>query len=93
LVTKNNIGLAQMRETLEQQKVSQGLTTKEAFDYPLDLKDSRLNISQELAMQEPTQFLYSWILFNYPEVTEVEKPEIYKNPLNYLLQVNTVIAA
>ena len=93
LVTKNNISLAQMRETLEQQKVSSGLTTKEAFNYPLDLTDSILNISQEAAMQENAQFLYSWILFNYPEVSEVEKIEIYKNPINYLLQVNTVIAA
>ena len=93
LVTKNNISLAQMRETLKQQKVSQGLTAKEAFNYPLDLSDSILNISQEDAMQENAQFLYSWILFNYPEVTEVEKIEIYKNPINYLLQVNTVIAA
>jgi hypothetical protein len=93
LVTKNNISLAQMRETLEQQKVTQGLTAKEAFDYPLDLSDSILNISQEAAMQENAQFLYSWILFNYPEVSEVEKIEIYKNPINYLLQVNTVIAA
>ena len=93
LVTKNNISLAQMRETLEQQKVTQGLTAKEAFDYPLDLSDSILNIPQEAAMQENAQFLYSWILFNYPEVSEVEKIEIYKNPINYLLQVNTVIAA
>ena len=93
LATKNNISLAQMRETLEQQKVSSGLTTKEAFNYPLDLTDSILNISQEAAMQENAQFLYSWILFNYPEVSEVEKIEIYKNPINYLLQVNTVIAA
>ena len=93
LVTKNNISLAQMRETIEQQKVSSGLTTKEAFNYPLDLSDSILNISQEAAMQENAQFLYSWILFNYPEVSEVEKIEIYKNPINYLLQVNTVIAA
>jgi hypothetical protein len=93
LVTKNNISMAQMRETLEQQKVTQGLTAKEAFDYPLDLSDSILNIPQEAAMQENAQFLYSWILFNYPEVSEVEKIEIYKNPINYLLQVNTVIAA
>jgi len=93
LVTKNNISLAQMRETLEQQKVTQGLTPKEAFDYPLDLSDSILNIPQEAAMQENAQFLYSWILFNYPEVSEVEKIEIYKNPINYLLQVNTIIAA
>jgi len=93
LATKNNISLAQMRETIEQQKVSSGLSAKEAFNYPLDLSDSILNISQEAAMQENAQFLYSWILFNYPEVSEVEKIEIYKNPINYLLQVNTVIAA
>ena len=93
LATKNNISLAQMRETIEQQKVSSGLSNKEAFNYPLDLTDSILNISQEAAMQENAQFLYSWILFNYPEVSEVEKIEIYKNPINYLLQVNTVIAA
>ena len=93
LVTKNNISLVQMRETLEQQKISQGLTTKEAFNYPLDLTDSILNVPQEDAMQENAQFLYSWILFNYPEVSEVDKIEIYKNPMEYLLQVNTVIAA
>jgi hypothetical protein len=93
LVTKNNISLVQMRETLEQQKISQGLTTKEAFNYPLDLTDSILNVPQEDAMQENAQFLYSWILFNYPEVSEVDKIEIYKNPMEYLLQVNMVIAA
>jgi len=93
LITKNNISLAQMRETLEQQKVSTGLTTKEAFDYPLDFTHSALNVPQSEAMQKDSVFLYSWILFNYPEITEVEKIEIYKNPINYLLKVNTVIAA
>ena len=82
-----------MKQTLKEQNASSGITCKDAFDYPLDLTDSILNISQEDAMQENAQFLYSWILFNYPEVTEVEKIEIYKNPINYLLQVNTIIAA
>ena len=93
LQAKNNISLLKMKQTLKEQSAPSGITCKDAFDYPLDLTDSVLNISQEDAMQENAQFLYSWILFNYPEVTEVEKIEIYKNPINYLLQVNTVIAA
>ena len=93
LQAKNNISLLKMKQTLKEQNASSGITCKDAFDYPLDLTDSILNISQEDAMQENAQFLYSWILFNYPEVTEVEKIEIYKNPINYLLQVNTIIAA
>ena len=93
LQAKNNISLLKMKQTLKEQNAPSGITCKDAFDYPLDLSDSILNISQEDAMQENAQFLYSWILFNYPEVTEVEKIEIYKNPINYLLQVNTVIAA
>ena len=93
LQAKNNISLLKMKQTLKEQNAPSGITCKDAFDYPLDLTDSILNISQEDAMQENAQFLYSWILFNYPEVTEVEKVEIYKNPINYLLQVNTVIAA
>jgi hypothetical protein len=93
LQAKNNISLLKMKQTLKEQNAPSGITCKDAFDYPLDLTDSILNIPQEDAMQENAQFLYSWILFNYPEVTEVEKIEIYKNPINYLLQVNTVIAA
>ena len=93
LQAKNNISLLKMKQTLKEQNAPSGITCKDAFDYPLDLTDSILNISQEDAMQENAQFLYSWILFNYPEVTEVEKIEIYKNPINYLLQVNTIIAA
>ena len=93
LQAKNNISLLKMKQTLKEQNAPSGITCKDAFDYPLDLSDSILNIPQEDAMQENAQFLYSWILFNYPEVTEVEKIEIYKNPINYLLQVNTVIAA
>ena len=93
LQAKNNISLLKMKQTLKEQNAPSGITCKDAFDYPLDLTDSILNISQEDAMQKDSVFLYSWILFNYPEVTEVEKIEIYKNPINYLLQVNTVIAA
>ena len=93
LQAKNNISLLKMKQTLKEQNAPSGITCKDAFDYPLDLTDSILNISQEDAMQKDSVFLYSWILFNYPEVTEVEKIEIYKNPINYLLQVNRVIAA
>ena len=91
LQPKNTISLLKMKQTLKEQNAPSGISCKDAFDYPLDLSNSRLNISQELAMQEPTQFLYSWILFNYPEVTDFEKPEIYKNPIGYLLQANTVL--
>jgi len=87
LQAKNNISLLKMKQTLKEQNAPSGITCKDAFDYPLDLTDSILNISQEDAMQENAQFLYSWILFNYPEVTEVEKIEIYKNPINYLRQL------
>ena len=38
-----------------------------AFNYPLDLTNSYLNVELEIALLNGNQFLYDWILFNYPE--------------------------
>ena len=93
---KNNIPIGKIIKALKDEhnkRNAEFLSCKEAFDYPIDYTGSRLNIPQEEAMQENAQFLYSWILFNYPDISEVEKIEIRKKPINYLLQVNTIIAA
>ena len=91
LQPKNTVSLIKMKQTLKQQIQSAGITCKEAFDYPLDFTHSALNVPQSEAMQKDSVFLYSWILFNYPAITEVEKLEVYRNPIGYLLQVNKVL--
>ena len=91
LQPKNTLSLIAMKRTLKEQNKSAGITCKEAFDYPLDFTHSALNIEQSEAMQKDSVFLYSWILFNYPEISEVEKLEVYRNPIGYLLQVNKVL--
>ena len=91
LQPKNTLSLIAMKRTLKEQNKSAGITCKEAFDYPLDFTHSALNIEQSEAMQKDSVFLYSWILFHYPEITEVEKLEVYRNPIGYLLQVNKVL--
>lgn len=91
LQPKNTTSLMVMKRTLKEQNQSSGIKCKEAFDYPLDFTHSALNVPQSEAMQKDSVFLYSWILFNYPEITEVEKLDVYRNPIGYLLQVNTVL--
>ena len=91
LQPKNTVSLIVMKRTLKEQIKSAGITCKEAFDYPLDFTHSALNVPQSEAMQKDSVFLYSWILFNYPEITEVEKLDVYRNPIGYLLQVNKVL--
>ena len=91
LQPKNTLSLIAMKRTLKEQNKSAGITCKEAFDYPLDFTNSALNIEQSEAMQKDSVFLYSWILFNYPEISEVEKLDVYRNPIGYLLQVNKVL--
>ena len=91
LQPKNTLSLIAMKRTLKEQNKSAGITCKEAFDYPLDFTHSALNVTQSEAMQKDSVFLYSWILFNYPEISEVEKLDVYRNPIGYLLQVNKVL--
>jgi hypothetical protein len=91
LQPKNTISLTKMKRTLLEQRQSNGITCKEAFDYPLDFTHSALNVPQSEAMQKDTVFLYSWILFNYPDISELEKFEVYRNPVGYLLQENKVL--
>ena len=91
LQPKNTLSLIAMKRTLKEQNQTSGITCKEAFDYPLDFTHSALNVPQSEAMQKDSVFLYSWILFNYPAITEVEKLEVYRNPIGYLLQVNKVL--
>ena len=91
LQPKNTLSLIAMKRTLKEQNKSAGITCKEAFDYPLDFTHSALNVPQSEAMQKDSVFLYSWILFNYPDISEVEKLEVYRNPVAYLLQVNKVL--
>jgi hypothetical protein len=91
LQPKNTVSLIAMKRTLKEQNKSAGITCKEAFDYPLDFTHSALNVEQSEAMQKDSVFLYSWILFHYPDITEVEKLEVYRNPIGYLLQANKVL--
>ena len=53
------------------------ITPKEAFDYPLDLTGSVLNCSKEVALKKGGGFSISWIAFNYPDATEIEKDNRY----------------
>jgi hypothetical protein len=91
LQPKNTLSLIAMKRTLKEQNQTSGITCKEAFDYPLDFTHSALNVEQSEAMQKDSVFLYSWILFHYPDISEVEKLDVYRNPIGYLLQANKVL--
>lgn len=64
------------------------LSTEEAFNYDLDLKDSVLNVSKEKAMSNNLGFLISWIFFHNPKLTEEEKDEIRKYPMLFFNPIN-----
>ena len=63
-----------------------------AFNYPLDLTNSYLNVELEIALLNGNQFLYDWILFNYPETTELQKAAMRAEPFEYISQLQTIAA-
>jgi hypothetical protein len=63
-----------------------------AFNYPLDLTNSYLNVELEIALLNGNQFLYDWILFNYPETTEIQKVAMRAEPFKYISQLQTIAA-
>ena len=63
-----------------------------AFNYPLDLTNSYLNVELEIALLNGNQFLCDWILFNYPNTTELEKVTMRAAPFEYISQLQTIAA-
>jgi len=63
------------------------ITLNEAFDYPLDLTNSTLSVSEEEAIQRnDNAFLYSWIKFNMGrELTPMEDVYAEKNALEFIM--------
>lgn len=63
------------------------ITLNEAFDYPLDLTNSALNISEEEAIQRNNNaFLYSWIKFNMGrELSTMEDLYASVNALEFIM--------
>ena len=64
----------------------------EAFDYDLDLSDSVLNIDESEAVQKGNQFLYSWICFHNPDLTETDKLYIDADPMAWILKTGLRVA-
>ena len=60
------------------------LTTKEAFDYDLELDHSILNCDESEAIQRGKDFLSSWILFHYRDLTEEQRYSVKRHPLPFL---------
>ena len=60
------------------------ISLKKAFDYPLDLTKSVLSIDDdERLFSKSDEFITSWIYFNNPNLTEIERMEYKINPLSY----------
>ena len=68
------------------------VTPEVAFDYPLDFTNSILNVDIEIALLKGSDFLYNWILFNYPETTDIQKAVMRNKPFEYLSELQTVAA-
>ncbi len=77
--------IEEIRELIKEEII---LPTKEAFDYDLDLTDSVLNCTLESAMQQDTLFLFSWIAFHNPELTDEEREEVKYCPMLYFKDKN-----
>ena len=63
-----------------------------AFNYPLDFTNSYLNVELEIALLNGNQFLCDWILFNYPNTTELQKVAMRAAPFEYISQLQTIAA-
>ena len=68
------------------------VSAKVAFNYPLDFTNSYLNVELEIALLNGNQFLCDWILFNYPDTTEIEKVTMRTQPFEYISQLQTIAA-
>lgn len=90
----DNISIEQMRETLKgQEKPQYNINQKDAFNYKLDLKDSVLNCSETEAMIKGDVFLTSWILFNNPDLKEIDRLNVKINPFQFLEYQNMCLAS
>jgi len=66
------------------------VSVTDAFDYPLDLKDSVLNIDEsERLFYKGDEFITSWIYFNNKNLTESEILEYKINPMAYFREKET----
>jgi hypothetical protein len=68
------------------------VTPEIAFDYALDFTNSILNVDIEIALLKGSEFLYNWVLFNYPETTDLQKAAMRNKPFEYLSELQTVAA-
>jgi len=69
------------------------ITTEDAFNYELDLSSSMLNVSEDNAKKQNTNFLFSWILFNNPNLTDTEIENIKYCPMLFFETDNTLLYA
>ena len=93
IVILNDITLNDMMQVLSNHIKNNDITAKTAYSHDLDLKDSVLNIPEIEAVQKDNLFLTSWILFNYPDLNEIEKMEAKSNPLSFLQLANLQVAS
>ena len=94
IVPMNELTLKEMQQGLkERPKIPIPEVSPEvAFNYPLDLSNSYLNVDLEIALHNGYQFLCDWILFNYPNTTELEKVTMRAAPFEYISQLQTIAA-
>jgi hypothetical protein len=83
----------EVANSIENVKDRKEISLQDAFNYDLDLTDSILQVDEIEAVQRGNQFLYSWICFHNPELTENDKLYIDINPMDFLLRDNYSIAA
>jgi hypothetical protein len=83
----------EMVNSIENVKERKEVSLQDAFNYDLDLTDSVLQVDETEAVQRGDQFLYSWICFHNPELTENDKLYIDINPMAYILRNDFSIAA
>ena len=68
------------------------LAPAEAFDFDLDLSGSILHCDEAEAIQSGRDFLYSWICFHNPQLTDNEKLYVDSNPMQWILNTGQIVA-
>jgi len=81
----NDVVEVELKEDYELTPKRYDISTKEAFDYDLDLSGSVLACDEETAIQKGGVFLYSWIKFNLnKELTQYEDSLAKYTPLEFI---------
>ena len=63
-----------------------------AFNSDLDLSGSILHCDEDVAIQYGKDFLYSWICFHNPELTDNDKLYIDSDPMQWILKTGKIVA-